>query len=125
MSRPDTHGLDTLAEGSQYALEQLQLSQQAATSNPPPADGNQLKLSDPAHSHVLSPHNKQNGVSSEGKLQHDALADSRSKIRKGSSANAVRRRITRACDQCNQLRTKCDGQQPCAHCAGMLSDLSS
>ena len=29
---------------------------------------------------------------------------------------AVRRRISRACDQCNQLRTKCDGQNPCAHC---------
>ncbi|KAF2483138.1 fungal-specific transcription factor domain-containing protein [Neohortaea acidophila] len=28
----------------------------------------------------------------------------------------VRRRISRACDQCNQLRTKCDGQQPCSHC---------
>ena len=33
-----------------------------------------------------------------------------------SAANAPRRRITRACDQCNQLRTKCDGKQPCAHC---------
>ncbi|CAN6635121.1 hypothetical protein TRVA0_015S00518 [Trichomonascus vanleenenianus] len=28
----------------------------------------------------------------------------------------VRKRTTRACDQCNQLRTKCDGMQPCAHC---------
>ncbi|KAK9233796.1 fungal-specific transcription factor domain-containing protein [Lipomyces kononenkoae] len=28
----------------------------------------------------------------------------------------IRRRITRACDQCNQLRTKCDGKQPCLHC---------
>ncbi|KIW66190.1 hypothetical protein PV04_08391 [Phialophora macrospora] len=33
-----------------------------------------------------------------------------------SDAAAVRRRISRACDQCNQLRTKCDGKQPCAHC---------
>ena len=32
----------------------------------------------------------------------------------------VRRRISRACDQCNQLRTKCDGGTPCAHCVGML-----
>lgn len=31
-------------------------------------------------------------------------------------AAGVRRRISRACDQCNQLRTKCDGKQPCAHC---------
>ncbi|KAH8681313.1 fungal-specific transcription factor domain-containing protein [Xylariales sp. PMI_506] len=29
----------------------------------------------------------------------------------------IRRRITRACDQCNQLRTKCNGQQPCGRCS--------
>ena len=33
-----------------------------------------------------------------------------------SNDGSVRRRISRACDQCNQLRTKCDGKQPCAHC---------
>ncbi|EFX06108.1 c6 zinc finger domain containing protein [Grosmannia clavigera kw1407] len=33
-----------------------------------------------------------------------------------ASVGHVRRRISRACDQCNQLRTKCDGQNPCAHC---------
>ncbi|KAK7228768.1 hypothetical protein V2G26_000938 [Clonostachys chloroleuca] len=32
------------------------------------------------------------------------------------TSGQVRRRISRACDQCNQLRTKCDGQHPCAHC---------
>lgn len=36
----------------------------------------------------------------------------------GVAAAPVRRRISRACDQCNQLRTKCDGQHPCAHCIG-------
>ncbi|KAH6607813.1 xylanase regulator 1 [Trichoderma cornu-damae] len=38
--------------------------------------------------------------------------------RKNSTGTAgpVRRRISRACDQCNQLRTKCDGLHPCAHC---------
>jgi xylanolytic transcriptional activator XlnR len=34
-----------------------------------------------------------------------------------SNDGAVRRRISRACDQCNQLRTKCDGKHPCAHCS--------
>jgi len=34
----------------------------------------------------------------------------------GSEGAGVRRRISRACDQCNQLRTKCDGKHPCAHC---------
>lgn len=39
----------------------------------------------------------------------DSTADS-------GDSNNVRRRITRACDQCNAARTKCDGKQPCAHC---------
>lgn len=39
-------------------------------------------------------------------------------VRAKTSTNGqpVRRRISRACDQCNQLRTKCDGKHPCAHC---------
>ena len=31
--------------------------------------------------------------------------------RSGRASGPVRRRISRACDQCNQLRTKCDGQK--------------
>jgi hypothetical protein len=31
--------------------------------------------------------------------------------RSGRASGLVRRRISRACDQCNQLRTKCDGQK--------------
>lgn len=31
--------------------------------------------------------------------------------RGNSTSGPVRRRISRACDQCNQLRTKCDGRQ--------------
>lgn len=38
--------------------------------------------------------------------------------RSAAASGPVRRRISRACDQCNQLRTKCDGQHPCAHCVG-------
>lgn len=38
--------------------------------------------------------------------------------RASTPGGPVRRRISRACDQCNQLRTKCDGQHPCAHCTG-------
>lgn len=33
-----------------------------------------------------------------------------------TDAAGVRRRISRACDQCNSLRTKCDGKNPCQHC---------
>ncbi|RNJ60131.1 Xylanolytic transcriptional activator xlnR [Verticillium nonalfalfae] len=36
--------------------------------------------------------------------------------RTSTGSGPIRRRISRACDQCNQLRTKCDGQHPCAHC---------
>lgn len=31
--------------------------------------------------------------------------------RGSATSGPVRRRISRACDQCNQLRTKCDGRQ--------------
>ena len=42
-----------------------------------------------------------------------------------SGSGPVRRRISRACDQCNQLRTKCDGQSPCAHCIGTFGAQST
>lgn len=29
-----------------------------------------------------------------------------------------RRRISQACDQCHELRTRCNGQLPCSHCVG-------
>lgn len=41
--------------------------------------------------------------------------------RASAHGTTIRRRISRACDQCNQLRTKCDGQTPCAHCVGRLT----
>jgi len=28
-----------------------------------------------------------------------------------------RRRVTRACDECRRKKIKCDGKQPCTHCA--------
>ncbi|KAJ5102002.1 hypothetical protein NUU61_004224 [Penicillium alfredii] len=87
MSQSEAPGLDTLVEGSHYALDQLH--------------GEQKDPSAPLR---------------KSSQPRDALADARSTIRKTSSATPVRRRISRACDQCNQLRTKCDGQNPCAHC---------
>jgi len=48
------------------------------------------------------------------KHRHHPYADTTAKA--SGRSGAVRRRISRACDQCNQLRTKCDGQHPCAHC---------
>jgi hypothetical protein len=124
MAQSQTPGLDTLAEGSQYALEQLQLARQASASNPP-TDPDVKPLSE---TEALEPHpyREQNGTHPGGRASSqplDPLVDARSAIRKNSTATAVRRRISRACDQCNQLRTKCDGQQPCAHCIGRIIPL--
>lgn len=122
MSQSQTPGLDTLAEGSQYALEQLRLARQAGVSNAPTDPGhNLLDATGATEPHHLQSYNEQkkfNGGEKMPMQQRDALEEARSTIRKASSAGPVRRRISRACDQCNQLRTKCDGQQPCAHCLG-------
>ncbi|GME27273.1 Xylanolytic transcriptional activator xlnR [Neofusicoccum parvum] len=98
--RLSTAGLDALAQSSQYAL----------------------------HHYPHTPHHVLDGKTF-GKQRHHpyvnlpasaASRNSKSTMvpdRAGRHSNApVRRRISRACDQCNQLRTKCDGKAPCAHC---------
>lgn len=101
------HGLDTLAEGSQYALHQLQQQQQHAiqtlNGNRPPMRQRQSFGSQ--------------SVDSMATVRRDSSAGA-AKVARSSSTGGqpVRRRISRACDQCNQLRTKCDGKHPCAHC---------
>lgn len=85
------NGLDPLPEGSQYPLQQQHGIQIVAQSQ-------QLPLFDGTR---------------------DSLGASTSLMSQGGRAQInkpVRRRISRACDQCNHLRTKCDGEQPCAHC---------
>lgn len=93
-----------------------------------------------ANGHVPNPHMHPNGLEGMSQGPHYALQQlqqhvgvdphmgrpGQSKHRqhpygssRGSGASGpIRRRISRACDQCNQLRTKCDGQHPCAHCIG-------
>lgn len=34
-----------------------------------------------------------------------------------TSTNLKRRRVSRACDVCRKGKIKCDGKQPCTHCA--------
>lgn len=135
MTKSQTVGLDTLAEGSQYALEQLQLSRESASTGNGAAplrgsiskshdqsfygDGDSNTSNNKTTLNHNNPANNNNAVSGFRSLSHrDPLADARSAIRKNSASAPVRRRISRACDQCNQLRTKCDGQNPCAHCIG-------
>ena len=67
-------------------------------------------------------HHPYGNSSSEVGLSHQMSLDSEVYgDEKQRSSGPVRRRISRACDQCNQLRTKCDGRDPCAHCVGKSS----
>jgi xylanolytic transcriptional activator XlnR len=66
-------------------------------------------------------HNGTNGVKTA--QMYDTMNLQAGRKRNGSELEAVdtsdagvRRRISRACDQCNSLRTKCDGKHPCQHC---------
>ncbi|KAF2157785.1 hypothetical protein K461DRAFT_317826 [Myriangium duriaei CBS 260.36] len=92
--RPLT-GLDALAAGSQYALQQMREK-----------DLQNGKQHDQRHARHGS--------------QEEAAPGPKDPTTPNKSSKAnngpVRRRISRACDQCNQLRTKCDGKFPCAHC---------
>jgi hypothetical protein len=121
MSQSQTPGLDTLAEGSQYALEQLQLAREAGNNHSTDSASKSNGHPPPPHLRQNQAYDETNGTGFKTPSnQRDHLVDTRSSIRKNSSAGPVRRRISRACDQCNQLRTKCDGQQPCAHCIGIV-----
>ncbi|OCL06332.1 hypothetical protein AOQ84DRAFT_297197 [Glonium stellatum] len=94
-------GLDTLAHTSQYALQFHQ------SRNVLPNGKGIVKQ----RHHPFS-----NGpIAAAPRSQRDAMIHERSG-RGASASGPVRRRISRACDQCNQLRTKCDGKSPCAHC---------
>ncbi|WQF85780.1 hypothetical protein CDEST_10794 [Colletotrichum destructivum] len=89
---PNTNGLDPLAPNSHYALQQLQQHVGVHHNNNP-----HLARGAPQSKHRQHPYGP-------------------AAARSSSTSGPVRRRISRACDQCNQLRTKCDGQHPCAHC---------
>ncbi|PWY72181.1 xylanolytic transcriptional activator [Aspergillus sclerotioniger CBS 115572] len=119
MAPSQTVGLDTLAEGSQFVLEQLQMSRDlAGTGAGDGASSSSLRDSiSHAKDKSFYDNEKHHSIGSGFQNpQRDPLVEARSAIRKNSSSAPVRRRISRACDQCNQLRTKCDGQHPCAHC---------
>lgn len=98
---PSSHmhsGLHGLADGSQYALQQLQ----------------HVDVHSHQNDQVHRSHNQKH-------RQHPYGAGPGNGRSAASVSGPIRRRISRACDQCNQLRTKCDGQSPCAHCVGKSS----
>ena len=96
--------LDSMTHGSQYALQQLQQH----------VDVHQ-------NSQVHRGHNSKH-------RQHPYGAPGMNNgkgVNGTGTSGPIRRRISRACDQCNQLRTKCDGQAPCAHCVGNFFQVNS
>lgn len=122
MSRNQDSSLDIPPRRSQYMVEKLRIGREAGASSYLPTDPKGQSPDDsvpspPREFQSYSEHNYGN-IGGQSSQQRDALAEARSTIRKSSTATPVRRRISRACDQCNQLRTKCDGQQPCVHCLG-------
>ncbi|KAI9723967.1 MAG: hypothetical protein M1812_000685 [Candelaria pacifica] len=100
-----TQNLNPLARNSQYALEQIQH---------PSIQPHHAYAADASSKTRHHPYST-GGLSTTSVDSKNNLSESCSKTINGSST-PVRRRISRACDQCNQLRTKCDGQSPCAHC---------
>ena len=98
--------VETIAGGPQYAVHHLR-AMPAADHDP----GAELHSPTRARRHSLQ--NAQLKARDNRRRNSEVKTDE-----KTGSAGAVRRRISRACDQCNQLRTKCDGRGPCAHCVG-------
>ncbi|KAF2459078.1 fungal-specific transcription factor domain-containing protein [Lineolata rhizophorae] len=98
-----TPGLDSLAHSSHYALQQLHQPHQ-------PFPHNRPFIKQRHHPYGNGPLNPAAAA------QRNAMPTDQRPGRATAAAGPVRRRISRACDQCNQLRTKCDGKNPCAHC---------
>lgn len=120
MSQPQIPGLGS---PQYHAMGQMHTqSSSNNTSKDPSISGNDESNNDNNdNTNSNNENNNDIGTMSGTRESHrDPLAETQSAIRKKSSmaGTPVRRRISRACDQCNQLRTKCDGQNPCAHCIG-------
>ena len=102
----DDNSLDALAEGySPYEMQQVQHHRNSHSLN-----GVKPSIK---HRHSYSTSSLENR--SHGQRDAPAGVSGGDRTANGNG-QPVRRRISRACDQCNQLRTKCDGKNPCAHC---------
>jgi hypothetical protein len=86
--------LDALAHTSQYAALQYHQDRHVLPNGKALVKPHRL----PFASGPLAPRNQRD-------LLHERSG------RSSATSGPVRRRISRACDQCNQLRTKCDGRQ--------------
>jgi hypothetical protein len=92
-----TSPLETLAHASQYEVLQFQQSRHAVLNGNAGVKSFHLPYANgPLAAATRSPREA---------MLHERLG------RGGATPGPVRRRISRACDQCNQLRTKCDGKR--------------
>ncbi|KAK1023795.1 hypothetical protein LTR33_018005, partial [Friedmanniomyces endolithicus] len=105
-----TAGLDTLAEGSQYHLLQLQQQQQQQQVQQQQQQ-QQLQQQQQAMVNmngiksVLKHRQSYSAASMDGMTPARRESISMGKGGRGTNGQPVRRRISRACDPCNQLRT--------------------
>jgi hypothetical protein len=95
--------LETLAHTSQYAALQFHHNQHVMPDGKSIVKPHRM----PYASGPIAPRN-----------QRDMLHERSGRI--SATSGPVRRRISRACDQCNQLRTKCDGRQRCVDAVHVL-----
>ena len=115
---PNAHELHSAGYGgvhheSQYVLQDISSLPMANNEPAPPSRSpNPTRTLPSTLSHSKSPLKAKDS-------RRRSTGPSKSEERSDGSG-AVRRRISRACDQCNQLRTKCDGGTPCSHCVGGL-----
>lgn len=85
--------LDTLAHTSQYAALQFHQNRHVLPNGKQMVKPHRMSY----QTGPIAPRNQRD-------MMHDRSA------RASAASGPVRRRISRACDQCNQLRTKCDGK---------------
>ncbi|KAI5291306.1 hypothetical protein KEM54_005485 [Ascosphaera aggregata] len=113
-SQAEHHQADATREKQQEKQHQLQLQSQSQQQQ---QQQQQSQQQQPQQQSKMQPQVQQPPrIESPSNGIHSSTEHHRSSSRKASHSAPVRRRISRACDQCNQLRTKCDGQTPCAHC---------
>lgn len=102
---PPTRDVASHAPVQQYAMQHFDAFSESKQMSP-------MKSPTSLRHHPYGQH------STEVRHQHRRSSDLGAVVdSKVTNTAPVRRRISRACDQCNQLRTRCDGQEPCAHCS--------
>ena len=108
--RIQTSGLESFCNASPFTLHPIQ-PRSLSGHGIGPAMKSPIKVRHHPYDSLSVSNNSANTKSKDSRPRNAGADDK-------SNSGPVRRRISRACDQCNQLRTKCDGQSPCAHCIG-------